>query len=86
VAPVILGLFLGPKVEYNLRVSLLISQDDWSVLWTRPISLAILIATVLIIFMPLIRRGVRDAVARGRAGAAGGSASDQSGHETRENP
>jgi putative tricarboxylic transport membrane protein len=86
VAPVILGLFLGPKVEYNLRVSLLISQDDWSVLWTRPISLAILIATVLIIFLPLIRRGVRDAVARGRAGAAGGPASDQSGHETRENP
>jgi len=83
VAPVILGLFLGPKVEYNLRVSLLISQDDWSVLWTRPISLAILIATVLIIFLPLIRRGLREAIARYRKNSLGNSVT---GHKTRKHP
>jgi putative tricarboxylic transport membrane protein len=74
VAPVILGLFLGPKVEYNLRVSLLISQDDWSILWTRPLSFAIFFATVLVIFLPLIRRMIQDAVMRYRAGTTSGSA------------
>ena len=34
IAPLILGLILGPKVEFNLRVSLRLSQDDWSILWT----------------------------------------------------
>jgi len=68
VAPVILGLFLGPKVEYNLRVSLLISQDDWSVFWTRPISLVILLATILVIFLPLIQHRIKAAVQRYRTG------------------
>jgi putative tricarboxylic transport membrane protein len=64
VAPVILGLFLGPKVEFNLRISLLISQDDLSILWTRPISIVIIVATVLVIFSPLIRRAVRTVIER----------------------
>jgi len=61
VAPVILGLFLGPKVEFNLRISMLISQDDISILWSKPISVTIIIATVLVIFSPVIRRVIRGA-------------------------
>ncbi len=68
VAPVILGLFLGPKVEYNLRVSLLISQDDWSVFWTRPISLVILLATIFVIVLPLVQHRIKDAIQRYRTG------------------
>jgi putative tricarboxylic transport membrane protein len=62
VAPVILGLFLGQKIEFNLRVSLLISQDDLSILWTRPISIVIIVATLLVIISPLIRLAFRRAL------------------------
>lgn len=42
-APVILGLILGPIAESNLQRSLLLSGGDWSVLLSRPISLAFLL-------------------------------------------
>ena len=54
IAPLILGLILGPKVEFNLRVSLRLSQDDWSILWTRPISIALIILTALVLAYPII--------------------------------
>ena len=54
IAPLILGLILGPKVEFNLRVALRLSQDDWSILWTRPISIALIILTALVLAYPLI--------------------------------
>ncbi|MFC5036142.1 tripartite tricarboxylate transporter permease [Tianweitania sediminis] len=48
-APVVLGLVLGPIVERNLRDALTVHQMDWSVFVTRPISLAILCITLLVI-------------------------------------
>lgn len=56
VPPIILALFLGPKVEFNLRISLRISRDDWSVLWTGPISQALIAATIFILLVPVIKR------------------------------
>ena len=49
-APVVLGVLLGPMAEQNLRLTMLISQNDWTVLFTRPISLGIIIllATILL--------------------------------------
>lgn len=70
VAPVILGLFLGPKIEYNLRVSLLISQDDPSIFWTRPISIGFALATILVIFYPLFRNGATSLCRSWKAGRA----------------
>ena len=70
VAPVILGLFLGPKIEYNLRVSLLISQDDPSIFWTRPISIGFALATILVIFYPLFRNGAASLCRSWKAGRA----------------
>ena len=55
VAPIILGLILGPKVEFNLRVSLLLSQDDWSIFWTRPISIVLIILTALVLTYPIVQ-------------------------------
>ncbi|WP_162628772.1 MULTISPECIES: tripartite tricarboxylate transporter permease [Marinobacter] len=50
-APVILGLILGPIAESNLRRALLLSGGDWSVLVSRPISLAFIgIAVAFLIF------------------------------------
>ncbi|HXF67227.1 MAG TPA: tripartite tricarboxylate transporter permease [Burkholderiales bacterium] len=58
-APLILGYVLGPLMEENLRRALLISRGDPSVFFTRPISLAFIIAALLILItmiMPAIRK------------------------------
>jgi len=58
-APLILGFVLGPLMEENLRRALLISRGDPTVFFTRPISLAFMIASALILItmvMPSIRK------------------------------
>jgi putative tricarboxylic transport membrane protein len=57
-APLILGFVLGPMMEENLRRALLISLGDPSVLATRPLSAAFLIAALLLLIsiaVPMIR-------------------------------
>lgn len=57
-APLLLGLILGPMMEENLRRALLLSRGDWSVFVTRPISMGLLIAAMLllvIVLLPSIR-------------------------------
>jgi putative tricarboxylic transport membrane protein len=48
-APAILTLILGPMMERSLRESLSISQGDYSIFVTRPISLFFLIITAIIL-------------------------------------
>jgi TctA family transporter len=58
-APLILGLILGPMLEENLRRSMLISRGDPTVFVTRPISLFILMFTVvlvIVLYQPWLRR------------------------------
>jgi putative tricarboxylic transport membrane protein len=58
-APLLLGLVLGPLMEQNLRRAMLISDGDWTVFFTKPISAALLAATaalVVIITLPNVRR------------------------------
>jgi putative tricarboxylic transport membrane protein len=47
-APTILTLILGPQMERSLRESLSLSQGDYSIFFTRPISLVLLIITAII--------------------------------------
>jgi putative tricarboxylic transport membrane protein len=54
-APASLGLILGPMIESNLRISLLLSQGDPSIFFTRGVSLAIIAVTLVVIAMPLWR-------------------------------
>jgi putative tricarboxylic transport membrane protein len=50
IAPIVLGLVLGPIIEPNLRRSLL--GENWTIFFTRPLSLGILVlAFSLVIFM-----------------------------------
>ncbi|MFA5908038.1 MAG: tripartite tricarboxylate transporter permease [Vicinamibacterales bacterium] len=56
VAPVMIGLILGPAAEQHLRRALSISQGDWSVFLTRPLSAVLLGAAMAIIALTAIRR------------------------------
>jgi len=54
VAPVVIGMILGPMAEQALRQALTISQGDWSVFVTRPGSLAILAVALLALLGPKV--------------------------------
>lgn len=53
-APMLLGFILGGMMEDNLRRALAISDGSLSFLWERPITLVILIITILLLCAPMI--------------------------------
>lgn len=53
-APASLGLILGPLIEANMRISMVLSRGDLTIFFTRPVSLAILAVAAIIIATPLI--------------------------------
>jgi putative tricarboxylic transport membrane protein len=58
VAPVMIGLILGPAAEQHLRRALSISQGDWTVLLTRPLSLLLLVIAAALALWGLRRPAV----------------------------
>ncbi len=64
-APLVLGYVLGPLMEEYLRRALLLARGDPSVFFTRPISLAFLVAAAAILAVMIIP------AVRGRRGGAG---------------
>jgi putative tricarboxylic transport membrane protein len=54
IAPILLGLVLGPMMENNMRNALVDSSGDWSVFLTRPMSAVLLLASLAWIVVPLI--------------------------------
>jgi putative tricarboxylic transport membrane protein len=55
-APLILGMVLGDAMERALRQSLMMSQGDLSILFSRPLSAGLLLLTLGILIVPLFRR------------------------------
>lgn len=53
-APMLLAIILAPIVETNFRRSMIISENDYSIFFTRPITLVVLIITLLV-FVGIIR-------------------------------
>jgi TctA family transporter len=53
-APMLLGYVLGPMMEENLRRSMLQAGGDPTVFLTRPLSLAFIVATVLILLVMVV--------------------------------
>jgi putative tricarboxylic transport membrane protein len=56
VAPAVIGLILGPLAETQLRRALSISQGDYSVFFSSPISATVLAITALLALLPIAVR------------------------------
>ncbi len=56
VAPAIIGMILGPLAEENFRRALSITQGDYTVFVTHPISATLLVIALLIIVAPFLLR------------------------------
>ncbi|CAN1531859.1 Protein of unknown function DUF112, transmembrane [Caulobacteraceae bacterium] len=54
IAPVLLGVVLGPMIEQEFRRALSISGGDYSIFVTRPMTLVLLFLSLLLVFVPLI--------------------------------
>ena len=58
-APLLLGFVLGPMMEENFRRAMLLARGDFSVFFTRPLSLGLLIAAavlVVIVTLPAVKK------------------------------
>ena len=55
VAPIVLGLVLGPMVESNFMTSMIISQWDLSAFFARPISAFLGVLTIGVWLLPLLK-------------------------------
>src|SRR5690606_15577278 len=54
VAPLVLALVLGPMMENNMRRALTISNGDWKIFITEPLSLIFIVIAVAWILVPII--------------------------------
>jgi TctA family transporter len=53
-APLLLGFILGPLLEQHLRRALIISHGDPTVFLTRPVSLALVVAAVIVLVIAVL--------------------------------
>jgi len=65
VVPMLLAIVLGPSLESNLRMSLILADGDWTIFFTQPISLAFIILAVITFFGPLLWPVIRDRLLKG---------------------
>ena len=56
VAPVVVGLILGPMAEQQLRRALAIAQGDWTTLVSTPVSATLLAISALFMVVPILLR------------------------------
>jgi putative tricarboxylic transport membrane protein len=71
IAPVVVGLILGPMAEQQLRRALSISQGDPQILFHSPISLVLYAVAIIAVGLPIIMR------MRGKGAVLGQLASDE---------
>ncbi|MGE0074692.1 MAG: tripartite tricarboxylate transporter permease, partial [Sphaerochaetaceae bacterium] len=65
IAPIVLGMILGPLFESNFRRSLMLSEGNWATFVQRPISLGFLIVVVLVLVGPMILKRFNKVIIRG---------------------
>jgi putative tricarboxylic transport membrane protein len=72
-APLVLGLVISPIFEMSLRQSLIMSNGDWTIFFTRPIALALMIVAMALLALAALafvrnRRDWRSRLAEAEAG------------------
>jgi putative tricarboxylic transport membrane protein len=58
-APIVLGLVLGPLIERSLRQAMVLSNGEFGIFFTRPISAGLMIVTLALLLAPFLYRGRR---------------------------
>ena len=76
VLPLILGVILGPLMEFRLREAMAISGGEVSALWSEPLAVVIYVIVALAVVAPLVVRSVRPAPAAVAAGPGRGTRPD----------
>jgi putative tricarboxylic transport membrane protein len=61
VLPLILGVILGPLMEYRLREAMAISGGDVSGLWSEPLAVVIYVVVAIVLVAPVVLRNRRPA-------------------------
>ncbi len=56
-APAVLAIVLGPLAEPALRQSLLISDGEFSIFFTRTYSGPIMVTAIILLFLPILKIG-----------------------------
>ena len=59
--PMVLGAILGPLAESYFLTTMIGAQNDWTVFFTRPVSLALILISVTTVAVPLRRLWQRQA-------------------------
>lgn len=56
VAPAVVGLILGPLLEVELRRALILSEGDWTVLWSSALTITLWVIAVIAVIAPVVLR------------------------------
>ena len=74
ISPLVIGVILGPMADANLRRALMVSEGDLTPFVSRPVSIVLLLAIVLIVAsqVPAVRRWRKSLIGRRRARPASG--------------
>jgi putative tricarboxylic transport membrane protein len=56
IAPMVLGVILGPLAETNFMTTMISFSNDWTVFFTRPISGTIMVIALLTVIYPVLRQ------------------------------
>jgi putative tricarboxylic transport membrane protein len=56
VAPLVLGVILGPLAETAFMSSMISFNNDWTVFFTRPISGTIMVFTIVMLLLPFVQQ------------------------------
>ncbi|MGQ9369187.1 tripartite tricarboxylate transporter permease [Azospirillum sp. ST 5-10] len=78
-SPVVLALIMGPMAEANFRRALSLSDGSLDFLYTRPITVVLLVTAAFTLLLPLVRRYISHRAAGRNPAADSGAAYDAAG-------
>jgi putative tricarboxylic transport membrane protein len=56
IAPMVLGIILGPMAENSFMTTMISFQNDWTIFFRRPVSGIMMIVSIIALFLPTMRK------------------------------